>query len=237
MKQSVRQNKFLLICAIIVSICIAIIFSTCYHFSSSVQKENIGFIHIPQQGKIYFDSNDQSTYDQYLKVLDSTIEPYETSRFVGNVIDCKKKEPGEGEVCGFFHSWLDHCGKNMLWGYKDNTPCVILTFRDNKEFDPVPYNSSDELHPGMPDSLKEKIRTSDNNMEMVWVYCENAVGYYPLQGFQKRFFPIKSDKGYLPPLIAVDFDLEGKDELDVKCTLYSKGSEFDTHFSIGKKKH
>lgn len=51
---------------------------------------------------------------------------------------------------------------------------------------------------------------------MVWVSCEGenpadnenigAINYFPSRGFNAKYFPFTNVDGYLPPLVAVQFD-------------------------------
>ena len=221
---------------VVVLIITIILLATLLPSSSSSLFPKTGFIHFPALEKICFNPDDPSSYREYVSVLNSTIEPYENTKIEGNMIDCSKKEPQEGEVCFITDTWLNNCKKQALWGYKDATPCVVLSYHDDLEFNPVPYGNSDKLPDKMPEDLKTKIRDSTN--KALWVSCTRADQYNPYPGFLISFFPIRNVSNYLSPLIGVEFELPEEGGLDVTCSLWSRTASGDPvdeiSFKIGK---
>lgn len=102
-------------------------------------------------------------------------------------------------------------------------------------WEPKYYRASD-LPNNMSDDLKEKIESIDENdervsqlllsnldnlisflqHEMIWVSCEGEnpadienlgpINYYPERGFPGYFFPFMNQKGYMPPVMAINFE-------------------------------
>lgn len=207
----------------IIIICIIFLFILSWMSSPSSIKvpPRKGFIFFPQQDEIRFNPDDPSSYRKYVDSLNSTILPYENTKIEGNMIDCSKREPREGEVCFITDTWLNNCRKQSLWGYKDASPCVILSYRDDQDFDFIPYGKNDKLPENMPNDLKIKIRES--TQEAIWVSCNDADLYNPYPGFLLKFFKMRQDvRNYLSPLVGVEFDMSDRSELDVMCRLWSK---------------
>lgn len=103
-------------------------------------------------------------------------------------------------------------------------PCIFLKLNKIYNWEPDYYNKLDDVQniQGMPGKLKEHIRNRASlklETNVVWVSCEgenpadienlgNGVSYYSLngeQGFLGHYFPFNNTKGYLQPLVAVQF--------------------------------
>ena len=116
------------------------------------------------------------------------------------------------------------CTKDKNYGYDEGKPCIFLKLNKIYNWIPEYYNKKndvDELS-GMPAKLKQHIRDRSalgQEMNVVWVSCEGenpadienlgtGISYYSLnneQGFFGNYFPFLSKKGYLQPLVAVQF--------------------------------
>ncbi|KAJ4431256.1 hypothetical protein ANN_19853, partial [Periplaneta americana] len=122
----------------------------------------------------------------------------------------------ESEICAIdVNSWGD-CKPNDTIA---TSPCVY--FKLNKVYDWVPeyYKDLGSLPDHMPKQLKDLISQtlSGNPKEMakVWLSCtgryeadETNLGeilYYPEQGFPGYFYPFHRQKGFLSPVVAVNF--------------------------------
>jgi sodium/potassium-transporting ATPase subunit beta len=115
------------------------------------------------------------------------------------------------------------CTKEKNFGYEEGRPCIFLKLNKIYNWIPEYYNTSSDIQSSMPDRLKThisnraKLRLDTN---VVWVSCEgenpadienlgNGISYYSLngeQGFLGYYFPFMSTKGYLQPLVAVQFN-------------------------------
>ncbi|XP_064087663.1 sodium/potassium-transporting ATPase subunit beta-1-like isoform X1 [Macrobrachium nipponense] len=237
-----RKKKAYMIAVVVASTSIIILLIILIIFINKMSQNDInvneGFQAVLPQKKICFDPADPSTYEEYVKVYNKTIEPYERSKIEGNRINCAEADPKEDEVCHFADTWLNNCKKGNLWGFKSSRPCILLTVNRNMSFIPEPFSSSGDLPDGMPEDLKEEIKASGDLNELIGVHCSHASEYDPLPGFTKNFIINKNRTDFLPPLVGVTFDLQDIDHLDVECTLWSNTTSVNpfpkVYFKIGK---
>jgi sodium/potassium-transporting ATPase subunit beta len=114
------------------------------------------------------------------------------------------------------------CVAASEFGYEQGRPCIFLKLNKIYNWIPEYFDSSDKLSENMPNSLKTHIKSRESarkNTNVVWVSCEgenpadienlgNSIAYYSLngeQGFHGNYFPFVNTKGYLQPLVAVQF--------------------------------
>ncbi|XP_068200346.1 sodium/potassium-transporting ATPase subunit beta-like isoform X2 [Palaemon carinicauda] len=181
-----------------------------------------GFEPILPDKRICFDPKNESSYQKYVQVYNKMIEPYEAARLGGDMIDCTLRPPNNEEVCYFRDTWFDDCSKIGHWGFKTSSPCYFLTLDQHREFAVEPYKKTDVLPEEMPKYLRDYIKEDlEDNKELVGLHCSGSDYYKPLPGFLKNFLRPSNSTNYLTPLVAVAFDLNGKDHLDVECTVWS----------------
>ena len=198
--------------------------------SMSLQRSDEVLQLIPNvEDAIIFNPNDSRTYKQYTYELDKHVERYETAEIKGRVVSCAVGLPKEDEVCIFHASYLDDCHKENGWGYMYSKPCVLLTINKGSSFKAVGYESIDKLPSDMPEDLRHEIELlyEDEGIinDTIWVHCTGSNYYAPYQGFMVTSFHNQQSDDYLPPLVAVQFDLTNTDVLYVECGLWSKNSE------------
>lgn len=154
-----------------------------------------------------------------MKILIYQITGFKTDQKKGNLVDCSRTRPEEGETCKVDFSGFGSCTEKNGFGYFDGKPCIFLKL--NKIFNWVPqYYKPNELPDHMPKSLKDHIKKRQGEaLEVVWVSCEGenpadienlgeSTMYKSLsgeQGFLGRYFPFKNTEGYLQPIVAVQF--------------------------------
>lgn len=73
---------------------------------------------------------------------------------------------------------------------------------------------------GLVHHITERGNVRPNDTSLVWVSCEGenpadrenirAINYYPQMGFPSYYFPFTNVDGYIPPLVAVQFDVQSK---------------------------
>jgi sodium/potassium-transporting ATPase subunit beta len=137
-------------------------------------------------------------------------------------VDCKLNKPRQGEPCKVNLNAFAPCVKDKKFGYEEGRPCIFLKLNKIYNWIPEYYNKSDDVQDAMPDRLKEHIRNRSRlriETNVVWVSCEgenpadienlgNGISYYSYygeQGFSGNNFPFMNTKGYLQPLVAVQF--------------------------------
>lgn len=99
---------------------------------------------------------------------------------------------------------------------------------------PEIYNDSKNLPSQMPEGLvhhiTERGNVRPNDTSLVWVSCEGenpadrenirAINYYPQMGFPSYYFPFTNVEGYIPPLVAVQFDVQSKQFLFIYLGIF-----------------
>lgn len=210
--------SLMILTAIIVAIALTIVLTGT--LKSSTSKSSTGFMVLPP-GDITFNPEDPSSYEEYIALLNNTIEGYEQEVVTENMINCNQRHPEPGQVCYFRDTWLNQCRKASLWGYKQGRPCIILTFSNDSDFMPEISGGPREYPEQIPEDLKEEF---EHTNARVGVHCTNAYDYNPYAVFNEYFFLNKNVTGYLPPLVAVTFDLQGKEVLEIQCTLWDTAS-------------
>lgn len=113
------------------------------------------------------------------------------------------------------------CTLAKKFGYPEGKPCIFLKLNKIYNWLPSFYTREEELPAYMPESLKTEIKKTDYNQNFVWVSCQgenpadlenlgssSSIKYFSLggkPGFLGNFFPFTNVKGYLQPLVAVQF--------------------------------
>ncbi|XP_045598995.1 sodium/potassium-transporting ATPase subunit beta [Procambarus clarkii] len=207
-----------------------------------------------QSTLIWYKSGDDEGIKHWVDSLNNFIKAYEaTSEVVSgqHITDCSEdKPPKEGEVCRFLDTWLtDKCQKAESWGYKTESPCVLIKFNKMIGWVPEVYERLEELPEEMPQTLKDHIekRTQENKgkvPKMIWVSCEGEnpadqeylgpIRYSPWQGFPAYYFPYMHTPGYLSPLIAVQFDSPASNLLiSIECRAWAKNIQHNQKEHLG----
>jgi len=223
--------------------------------SSILRNPAMGFRPLPRKENIestliWYKNGDSKDIEHWVKSLDDFIAPYDTSSG-GNVVDCTETNlPKAGEVCRFSSAWLkDKCSSAESWGYNKESPCIILKLNKMIGWKPDTYATLDELPAAMPDDLKQTITTLTSENEdkvpsMIWVSCKGEnpadeeyigpVRYSPWQGFPAYYFPYNHQAGYLPPIVAVQFDKpQGNVLINIECKAWAKNINHDRGNRLG----
>jgi len=192
--------------------------------------------------------------DEFIKqTYDGTGKEGEQS----NVKDCsnmaEEEVLGEDEVCKFDFQLLgEKCTSAEKWGYKYQSPCVILKMNKMIGWEPDCYDDVTKLpkgEDGMPEDLIKHIEdmTKDNGGKVpkfVWVSCQGEnpadqeyigpIEYTPWRGFPAYYFPYKHQRGYLPPIVAVRFEQPHSNVLiNIQCASWAKNIKHATKERLG----
>ena len=114
------------------------------------------------------------------------------------------------------------CIKKNNYEFQSGKPCIFLKLNKIFNWQPDFYDDVASLPDLMPEGLKAHIGkqlTKKNNPSTVWVSCagenpadeENLgmdieyISTNEMQGFPGNYFPFVNTKGYLQPLVAVQF--------------------------------
>ncbi|XP_068244551.1 sodium/potassium-transporting ATPase subunit beta-like isoform X2 [Palaemon carinicauda] len=227
--------------------------------SSLLRNPAMGFRPLPRAENIestliWYKNGDNDDIVHWVEALNDFIKPYEGadgSLSGQHIKECREDVlPGDDEVCKFEDTWLeDKCTKAEKWGYNRESPCIILKLNRMINWIPEVYETIDELPEEMPESLKQHIqqRIDDSNgvmPKMIWVSCkgenpadEEYIGplkYSPWQGFPAYYFPFRNTPGYLPPIVAVQFDQPQSNVLiNVECRAWAKNIKHDRQNRLG----
>lgn len=195
---------------------------------------------------IWYHRTDPEDIEHWTNELNEFTEAY--TQHSGNVEKCtfkkyemEKKKAGSGDdkkVCEFNRNSLkNQCTPQKEWGYKQNTPCILLKMNRMIDWEPDVYKSLSELPEDMPQSLKEEIgnitKKYGNIPPVVWLNCEGEypadqeyiprIRYTPYPGFPAYYFPYKNVADYKSPLVGVVFDNPKSNVLiNVECRLWAK---------------
>lgn len=131
----------------------------------------------------------------------------------GKDCDAKGAKATKDLPCLFKETQLGDCGRDN-YGYDSGNPCIFLKLNRIYGLENTPYNESNAPD-DMPEELKTHIK-AQSDKDQVWVNCQGKypadkemlerIEYYPSsRGFSNKFFPYMRQKGYLNPLVAVQF--------------------------------
>lgn len=153
-----------------------------------------------------------------------------------NRVDCSfEKPPTEGHTCNIALNEFGGCISEKQFGYPDGKPCIFLKLNKIYGWTPQVFNDSNNLPKEMPNDLKDQvkdiIKSKHNKMNMIWISCEGenpadvenikSISYMPHRGFPAYFFPYLNREGYIPPLIAVQFDVEYGVLINIECKAWA----------------
>lgn len=197
-----------------------------------------GLTAVPSQSEICFDASNKSSYEKYVNEIEEFMTLYNDVKFGGNIVDCGVTDRRDGQICGALKSWLFPCG-NPDWGYEKGQPCVVLSYANDPNYKPTPYQTLKEIPAWAPDSMRQYAEEELDdggsfNPRRIRLFCTHVkTENYRAQGFHKDFFPNSHFEGYMPPIAAVRFSFLDADgniipgEYNVECTLWSKEPPVD----------
>ncbi|XP_053692021.1 sodium/potassium-transporting ATPase subunit beta-1 [Sabethes cyaneus] len=179
----------------------------------------------------------------WVEMLDDFLQPYHnTSILPGeglNHIKCEHgKELPPQSVCTVDTVKFGPCNRANKYGYNISQPCVFLKLNRIYGWEPDYYDDVNELPENMPKDLVEHInKLPANERRQVWISCngvypadQEAIGplaYYPGQGIPSFYYPYVNTKGYLSPLIAVQFTKpKRKQNMFVECRAWAKNIKY-----------
>lgn len=140
-----------------------------------------------------------------------------------NRVSCNHQKPPLGKSCKVSLDAFHPCTKKENYQFDKGMPCVFLKLNKIFNWQPEFYEDNESLPKNMPVQLKSHIGEQilkKINPSTVWVSCEGEnpadvehlgteITYHStnqMQGFPGNFFPFVNTKGYLQPLVAVEFN-------------------------------
>ncbi|XP_054282377.1 sodium/potassium-transporting ATPase subunit beta-2-like [Macrosteles quadrilineatus] len=167
----------------------------------------------------------KTSFDSWSNQLDNFIEVYRNPELTAGrpeaEVSCDwGSPPPPGKVCHINPETFAPCVTTNYFGYRRLAPCIFLQFFPEKGWRPKFYGDLKTLPTSMPRNLKNYIidkSVEPYTWETVWVSCDGEnpadkeligpVRYIPGPGVPAYHFPYTGQKGYLPPLVAVQFEM------------------------------
>ncbi|KAK7484749.1 hypothetical protein BaRGS_00024034 [Batillaria attramentaria] len=162
---------------------------------------------------------DKATYKAHVDSIKKVLKPYIQAAANSTNADCSQPgyEPSDDEACAVsMAALLAGCNEDNDFGYALDPPRPCVLLRLNKIFDWMPqeYTEDNIADAGVDEELQQKILMDP---KLIYIQCtgENPadvdnigtnITYYPAQGFPHYYYPFKNQKGYLSPLVFVQFN-------------------------------
>jgi len=190
---------------------------------------------------------DPESYEDIVKSIEKVLAPYKKAwenRDKTIVCDHNKPAPANKSCPVNFEKLTEVCNKQNDYGYKalggQAKPCILM--RLNKIFDwvPQPYTKESAEDKGVSKEMQALIfdNKTANSEKKIWIDChgENPadrdnlgpIKYYPEQGYPHYFYPFRNQKGYLSPLVFVQFEKPPKNiAMMVECQALAPNIRYD----------
>lgn len=211
----------------------------------------LGFRPMPPESNVestlvWFESANEKNIEYWITALDEFLEVYkkEDKEAEKNRMDCNaQNHPKDGKVCrvDVSPSNFGACTKENQYGYNKASPCVFLKLNKIYGWNPEFFNKTSTLPENMPQDLQDQIAgisEDDKNHEMIWVSCEGEnpadienlgpINYIPKRGFPGYYFPFMNQKGYQPPVLAINFERPKTGVLiNIECKAWARNIAHD----------
>ncbi|CAI4229299.1 unnamed protein product [Auanema sp. JU1783] len=193
----------------------------------------------PDSTLIKFNTRDENTYKPYIDQLSGYLKRYEnitgTRQCQGNA---SNSELGEIDVepCRFTLDEFNAagCGAKNNYGYKEGSPCVVLSLNRLIGWEPLNYPAG-----SVPETIKDRYKNGS-----IAIYCDGTteadkenIGkpkYIPPQGIDGKYYPYKFVPNYQQPIAMVKFDKIPKNKLVfVECRAFALNIEHDISTRLG----
>jgi len=137
------------------------------------------------------------------------------------------------------------CNSKDKYGFRDGKPCILIKLNKIFNWEPMPYESVDQMPEDIPQSIIDEFEENDKDNatkplnERVWIECEGEnpadkehlghINYYPARGVGINFFPYRNQKGYLSPVIFAQLDNpEPGVMIAVECKAWAQNIKHDS---------
>nr|BDT62841.1 MAG: sodium/potassium-transporting ATPase subunit beta-like protein [Metapenaeus joyneri majanivirus] len=189
---------------------------------------------IPRANPITYTVGDIDSVQSYIQDINNTLAEYDRTPD-DTFIECNDTVRPKGkEVCIRNSSILKSCRPDINFGFEGKSPCVLLRLYLEDSFKPDPYQSLDDLPDDFPADLRydaeRAVKEFGELPQGIWVDCSSNVNLLePYSFFPDYFFDNIGAKNYMPPFIAVQFDLSNRidDETVIECKAWAKNINHD----------
>jgi len=180
--------------------------------------------------------NNRASWMSWSQEIDKFLQPYmKTSNFTLDKLGPCGISPygyNESMICIYLKL-------NKIYGV-ENSPCNLSGLHsENHDSRQAMENPCSE----MPLSLQGVIKNT-NDPNQVWIECHgktsndtDAIGkleYFPSsQGFHSRHYPYLNQKGYVSPLVAVQFSPRKNIESKIQCRAWAQNIVYSQKYKLG----
>lgn len=211
----------------------------------------LGFRPMPPESNVestlvWFEASKDENTEYWTGAIDEFLTVYKNAQDEknSNRMDCDAdNHPRDGKICkvDISSSKFGSCTTENAYGYSKGSPCVFLKLNKIYGWNPEYYNKSSNLPDNMPkdlQSLIQDIPETDKKHEVIWVSCEGEnpadienlgpINYFPERGFPGYYFPFLNQKGYLPPVLAINFEHPKTGVLiNIECKAWARNINHD----------
>jgi len=167
-------------------------------------------------------TKDPNSYKDIVESIKKVLDPYKKAFDKGEGVKCDYGKPAPAnKSCQVNYAELTkECNEANGFGYmgKISKPCILMRLNRIFDWTPEPYTKESAKEKGVSQAMQDMIfdNTTKNSADRIWIDChgENPadrdnlgpIKYYPTQGFPHYFYPFKNQKGYMSPLVFVQFE-------------------------------
>jgi len=211
----------------------------------------LGFRPMPPESNVestlvWFEAANEKNTEYWIGALDEFLESYTkvNKEDEKNRVDCDfENPPHNGKVCrvDVSSNKFGLCTKEKDYGYSKSAPCIFLKLNKIYNWNPQFYNKTSDLPDLMPQDLQGIINGLDENdkkNEMIWISCEGEnpadvenlgpINYIPHRGFPGYYYPFMNQRGYMPPVIAINFERPKTGVLiNIECKAWARNINHD----------
>uniref|UniRef100_A0A0N5AVK0 Sodium/potassium-transporting ATPase subunit beta n=1 Tax=Syphacia muris TaxID=451379 RepID=A0A0N5AVK0_9BILA len=202
----------------------------------------------PESTLITWNKDDATTYERYVNRINEYLSKYNNITYTractgtdsnSQIIDNHTGKVGDGkpvEACRFDLSIFEKagCSKANDYGFKNGTPCVILSLNRMIGWKPDPYESN-----SVPDVIADRYEKG-----FVTILCEGTsaidkewlgpVTYIPEAGIDGKYYPYAVMNNYHQPIAMVKFEhLPHNKIVMVECRAYARNIKHDLSAKLG----
>lgn len=185
---------------------------------------------------IWFDVNKPENLKHWInenaKFINETYIKSHPNRF-----DCSFDNPPEhNRACNIPLDKFGACTEKQNFGYTVGKPCIFLKLNKIYDWQPQIYNETKTLPKEMPEDLRnhidQMVQSKPKQTNMIWVTCSgenpadveniHSITYMPDRGYPAFYFPYRNQDGYIPPLVAVQFEVEYGVLINIECKAWAR---------------
>lgn len=185
---------------------------------------------------IRFEQGVETTYSEYTENLDLYLEPYaEAAQIESGLVDCAdddvNRDPSLPCKYPMYPMLGEKCTSALDYGFDEGRPCVLLKMNKLFNWTPDPFDNGTAPIEGVRDGF---IKVTCEGTEDADKDNIGKMEFWPSAGFDASYFPYKNQKGYLQPLVMVQFQEPRPGTLiQVICKVWAKNIYHDKNDRAG----